>query len=143
MKEGTWGARLSATQLARHVGARAKEARKRAALTQEDVAERVGLATEVYARLERGGMLPSVRTLRKLCRALGMDSNAVLALSGGDTSPAPRRGPPPRREDSPAVRRLLRRARAMEEPLQRLLAQVAQHLSQQHPRRWEPERPRR
>ncbi|HEY0092769.1 MAG TPA: helix-turn-helix transcriptional regulator, partial [Archangium sp.] len=43
--------------LAATIGTAARAARVQANLTQEDVAERVGLATEVYGRLERGGML--------------------------------------------------------------------------------------
>ena len=56
-------------KLARHLGKTARAARLLAKLTQADVAERVGIATEVYGRLERGAMLPSAPTLRKLCSA--------------------------------------------------------------------------
>ena len=70
-------------KLAKHLGGVAREARTAARLTQADVAERIGIATEVYGRLERGGMLPSVPTLRKLCSVLRADANALLGLSSG------------------------------------------------------------
>ncbi|HEX8705831.1 MAG TPA: helix-turn-helix transcriptional regulator, partial [Myxococcaceae bacterium] len=40
--------------LASTLGAVARAARMRAGLTQEDVAERIGMASEVYGRMERG-----------------------------------------------------------------------------------------
>ncbi|MCG8419854.1 MAG: helix-turn-helix transcriptional regulator, partial [Proteobacteria bacterium] len=40
-----------------------REAKK---LTQADIAERIGLSAEFYARIERGIALPSIRTLAKL-----------------------------------------------------------------------------
>jgi DNA-binding XRE family transcriptional regulator len=52
-------------KLAKHLGKAARTARMRVKLSQADVAERVGISTEVYGRLERGGMLPSVPTLLK------------------------------------------------------------------------------
>ena len=53
-----------AKKLATRLGECARAARQRLNLTQEDVAERIGIATEVYGRLERGNMLPSVPTFR-------------------------------------------------------------------------------
>ena len=51
--------------LASILGAVARTARMRAGLTQEDVAERIGMASEVYGRMERGQMLPRVEKLLK------------------------------------------------------------------------------
>jgi transcriptional regulator with XRE-family HTH domain len=56
------------------IGATAREARKRAKLTQEDVAERLGVAPEVYGRMERGVIMPSVSRLKKLCEVLGVSA---------------------------------------------------------------------
>ncbi len=66
--------------LQRTLGQQARAARLRLGLTQEEVARRVGLAQSVYGRVERGGMMPSVPTLRKLCLALELSSDALLSL---------------------------------------------------------------
>ena len=45
------------------------EARARAGLTQEQVAQRMKTTQAVVARLEGGGSMPSTRTLEKFARA--------------------------------------------------------------------------
>ncbi|QRK05261.1 helix-turn-helix domain-containing protein [Archangium violaceum] len=98
--------------LARHLGRVAREARQKAGLTQAEAAERIGLATEVYGRLERGNMLPSLPTLLRLCRALAVDANPLLGFSASQ--------PPewltleaPAEDEPPAMRRLLRTVRQL------------------------------
>lgn len=78
--------RKTSASLAAHLGRIARQARTRDGLTQEDMAERMSLATEVYGRLERGNMLPSVPTLMRLCLVLRMEPNELL---GFDTHHAP------------------------------------------------------
>lgn len=46
------------------------EARKRAHLTQEDVAKRMGTTQSVVARLESGHPLPSLRSLKRYAQAV-------------------------------------------------------------------------
>ena len=67
-------------KLTEHMGGALRTARLEAELPQADVAERVGVATEVYGRMERGLLTPSVPSLRKLCVVLRLDANAVLGL---------------------------------------------------------------
>jgi transcriptional regulator with XRE-family HTH domain len=98
--------------LAHHLGKVAREARQKAGLTQEEAAERIGLATEVYGRLERGNMLPSLPTLLRLCRVLALDANPLLGFSSSQP-PAWLSLDAPSEEDSPAVRRLLRTVRRL------------------------------
>ena len=100
-------------RLTAHLASVVREARKRATLTQADVAERVGVVTEVFGRLERGHLLPSVPTLRKLCRVLRVDANVILGL---DTSKAPLwlEEPEPEPDDLPQLRRLVRTLRQMD-----------------------------
>lgn len=100
------------TPLSRHMGEVAREARKKAELTQEDVANRIGIAAEVYGRFERGDMLPSVPTLVRLCRVLRLDANVVLGFSSKQV-PAWVEQSLPEGEDPPAVRRLLRTVRQL------------------------------
>lgn len=66
-------------ELAKQIGKRAREARDALQLTQAEVAERVGIATEVYGRLERGKMMPSVGTLVHLVRVLGVTADQLLS----------------------------------------------------------------
>jgi ribosome-binding protein aMBF1 (putative translation factor) len=47
------------------------EARSRAGLTQEQVAQRMKTTRAIIARLEGGGSMPSTRTLEKYAKATG------------------------------------------------------------------------
>jgi transcriptional regulator with XRE-family HTH domain len=100
-------------KLMAHLAAVVREARKRAELTQADVAERVGVVTEVFGRLERGFLLPSVPTLRKLCRVLRLDANVVLGLDA-EKAPSWLKAPEPEADDPPELRRLVRTLRRMD-----------------------------
>lgn len=123
--------RLSKTfppkRLAMNIGEACRAARTEAGLTQEDVAEKVGIATEVYGRLERGNMTPSVPTLRKVCLVLNLSADAALAIDKEATLP-PR---PPSTESaggekaSPEHRRLMRRTRALPRRELRVLGVLA------------------
>lgn len=59
---------MSTTQesFGRHV----RSLRVERGLTQEQLAERSGLAADTIGRLEQGGFAPSLETLRKLCAGL-------------------------------------------------------------------------
>lgn len=112
--------------LAATIGTAARAARVQANLTQEDVAERVGLATEVYGRLERGGMLPSVPTLRRLCETLRIPADVLLGLQPAQenfwTKPE---APAPPVEEPGEIRRLVRTVKRLEPAEFRLLSLMA------------------
>ncbi|WNG37722.1 helix-turn-helix transcriptional regulator [Archangium violaceum] len=131
--------------LAATIGTAARAARVRANLTQEDVAERVGLATEVYGRLERGGMLPSVPTLKKLCETLNIPSDILLGLTPAQENFWTTREPPEPPVEEPAeIRRLLRTLRKLEPAEFRLLSVLAAgllRLRQMRPSRAPQKRP--
>ncbi|HEY8106711.1 MAG TPA: helix-turn-helix transcriptional regulator [Gemmatimonadales bacterium] len=110
-------------KLAETIGNVARAARQRAGLTQADVAERLDMASEVYGRLERGLMLPSVPTFRKLCTTLGLSSAKALDLGIQEPFRAP--VPPPGFGERPEVRRLLRRVQLLDRRKVRLLAMFA------------------
>jgi transcriptional regulator with XRE-family HTH domain len=56
-----------------------KEERRRAGLTQRELAERAGVGINTIVRIETGGITePRVSTLRKLAHALGMDTRDLL-----------------------------------------------------------------
>jgi transcriptional regulator with XRE-family HTH domain len=111
-------------ELARALGEAARAARARqAGLTQADVAERVGIATEVYGRIERGAMLPSVETLRKLCAVLRASADELLGLpltASRVSEPAEPYGEPPE------IRRLTRRLKRLNPKQLRLLSLLAE-----------------
>ena len=111
-------------KLALHLGAMAREARKNAGLTQEEAAERIGVATEVYGRLERGNMLPSLPTFTRLCRALAVDANQLLGFSTS-TPPAWLTLEIPGEDEPPVVRRLLRTVRRLKPRQLTALSNVA------------------
>ena len=98
-------------KLTEHLGGALRTARLEAELTQADVAERVGVATEVYGRMERGLLTPSVPSLRKLCLVLRLDANAVLGL--GSRGAAWLKEPASTSEEPPRLRRLLRTLRQL------------------------------
>lgn len=115
----------STGKLAANVGEIARHARVRSGLTQADVAERVGLATEVYGRLERGRMLPSVPSLRRLCIALRTPSDTFLGLNTGEVATWAAESTPPELEEVPELRRLMRTLRKLDASQLKLIGLVA------------------
>jgi transcriptional regulator with XRE-family HTH domain len=111
-------------KLAAIIGASVRAARQRLDLTQADVAERVGIATEVYGRLERGHMLPSVKTLRRLCLVLNCSSDVLLGVASVE-KPVAVAEDPVEYGERPEVRRVLRTLRRLEPAQLRLISQVA------------------
>lgn len=112
--------------LASILGAVARTARMRAGLTQEDVAERIGMASEVYGRMERGQMLPRVENLRRLCLVLNVPPHEFLGLEAmtGDAA-MPWDDSKPRGDDTADMRRLLRRMRKLSPAQVKLLSLIA------------------
>ena len=97
----------------------------RAGLTQAEVAERLGLSHEVYGRLERGLLLPSILTLRRLCLVLHLPADRLLGLASAHP-PLWTRSPPTER-DSPQVRRLIRSVRELSASRLRMLSLLVAH----------------
>ena len=60
------------TDTKKQIGARIKALRKQAGLTQEQLAERVGLDTRHLSRLEVGRHFPSLDSLEKIAAALNV-----------------------------------------------------------------------
>ncbi|WP_375769804.1 helix-turn-helix domain-containing protein [Archangium gephyra] len=112
-------------RLSKTLGSTAREARMRAGLTQEEVAERIDLSTEVYGRLERGLLLPSILTLRRLCLVLHLPADRLLGLASAHP-PLWTRSPPSER-DSPQVRRLIRSVRELSASRLRMLSLLIAH----------------
>jgi ribosome-binding protein aMBF1 (putative translation factor) len=62
------------------VGERIASARRRAALSQKELAEKIGAQAWAVSRYETGRMFPRVPLLRKLSRALDVSVDYLLAL---------------------------------------------------------------
>lgn len=63
------------------LGGRLRETRKQLGITIQELAARTELSLGTLSNIERGINSPSVRTLRTICRAMGIDG-AQLFLSG-------------------------------------------------------------
>jgi transcriptional regulator with XRE-family HTH domain len=113
--------------LKKYLGRAARAARLRLGLTQAQVAERAELAVAVYGRIERGGMMPSLPTVLRLCRVLELDANTLLGFSAPTPPPwfAPTRAAPER----PAVRQFLGTARRLGRQQLNALTTVAHAMS--------------
>jgi transcriptional regulator with XRE-family HTH domain len=72
-------------RLARRLGANIAIHRRARKWSQEDLAERLGVASETISRFERGATLPSLVTLQRVGQVLRVPITQLLA----DTSPAP------------------------------------------------------
>jgi len=69
--------------LRKNIGAGARKARDALGLTQAEVASQAGLSAQVYGRIERGHLTPSVGALVRIARALCTDPNSILGLNHG------------------------------------------------------------
>jgi transcriptional regulator with XRE-family HTH domain len=127
--------RRKSTSLAAHLGNVAREARRHSGLTQEDVAERMGLAAEVYGRLERGNMLPSLPTLMRLCLVLHVEPNELLGFDSHHSPPWLGAYASTETDEPPELRRLLRALRELGPRQLTTFISVAQLLLQSLPAR--------
>ena len=64
-----------------------RETRRRRALDQADLARRAGTTQTYVSRIERGAVSPSLKTLRRLFNAMGVDLQlGVAPLSPGNVA---------------------------------------------------------
>jgi transcriptional regulator with XRE-family HTH domain len=103
-------------ELAKMIGDAAREARLRAGLTQAQVASLVEITSMVYSRMERGKVMPSVPTLRRLCAVLHISADELLGLSGqGAAFELSKDSRRKQEQSSPGLRRLLTLVLRMDE----------------------------
>ena len=118
------------SRLAATIGAVAKQARTRAGLTQADVAAALGTHPEVYGRMERGAVMPSVPTLMRMCLTLGCGPDELMGFSPVEP---PQNSPgasmlPPGVNDTPEKRRLLRGLAHLQSPQVKTLSRLVAFL---------------
>src|SRR5690349_13696098 len=71
----------------RLLGANMRTAREGMGLTQEHVAELLGISTEVYGRMERGTIFPRMERFMDLCEKLSVPPDRLLGYASAE-SPA-------------------------------------------------------
>lgn len=112
--------------LNKRIGKAARKARVSLGMTQEDVAERIGVSVEFYSRIERGTASPSLRKLMALALLFGTSTDHLLGLTeeataldiGKQLLPAPP-------EDVPELKRFARRVRKTNHIIARAVSTVA------------------
>ena len=62
------------------IGQSIQEARKKAKLTQKELAEKVGIATITVQQYERGVRTPKIETLQKIAQALNIDVGVLYGV---------------------------------------------------------------
>lgn len=61
----------------KNLGSLIRSNRVKLALTQADIAEKIGVSTQHYSRIERGEYIPSLQTFLKLVDIFDMDINGL------------------------------------------------------------------
>ena len=75
-------------EFAMMLGSNLRRARQRQDLTQAQVAESIDMQVEVYGRIERGAMIPSLKMFVAICRTLRATPNQLLSSSHTRPDPA-------------------------------------------------------
>ncbi len=65
-----------------YIGDKLRETRKRALLTQQELAEKSGVGVTTIIRIENNQVEPHGRTIRKLAEALGVEPHELLKGDG-------------------------------------------------------------
>jgi transcriptional regulator with XRE-family HTH domain len=66
------------SNLSSNIGHQLSIARRGKSLTQAEVARHAGTTVNHYAKIERGEVVPSLKALEKIVKALGVKSSNVL-----------------------------------------------------------------
>jgi transcriptional regulator with XRE-family HTH domain len=71
-------------QVAERIGREVRRRRLAADLTVQALADRAGLSRRMLTQIEQGGANPSLSTVDKIARALGVDFAALIAAPGAE-----------------------------------------------------------
>lgn len=116
---------IDTTTLGTIVGTACKEVRRGRKLTQVDVAARIGISAEFYARIERGHALPALATFASMTLALDVSADQLLGRSDGTLMTAYKEP-----ADPPRVRRALHLVRQATPSALNLVIQLLSHLDE-------------
>lgn len=92
-------------ELQNFLGSQLKVFRNRRALSQIDLADRIGVSKETIGKIERGAAAPSFRTLDKICREFGISPRSLF----------PAEKPEQQKPASTALEKLISRASKLED----------------------------
>jgi transcriptional regulator with XRE-family HTH domain len=98
------------------LGARVREIRRGQQKTQGDVAERAGLSYKFIGEVERGMANPSIDTIEKLARGLGVSVSQLFDAPIGVRYPSHEREIPLVREITASLESLLARVKRASRP---------------------------
>lgn len=65
-------------KISSYIGHKLHSARRQSDVTQRELADKAGIDSNTYAKIERGDQTPSLETLEKIVKALGVKSSDVL-----------------------------------------------------------------
>lgn len=71
---------MSDPDVAEALGARMRELRVKAGLTQAAVSDRTGIHRPIIARLEGGAHVPRIDSILRYARAIGVQPSAILGV---------------------------------------------------------------
>jgi transcriptional regulator with XRE-family HTH domain len=77
--------------LKQQIGAAVRQARRRARLTQERLAEAIGKSAEAVSNIERGLALPTILTLMDIARVLDVPLSKLIGGLSLESAKAPKR----------------------------------------------------
>src|ERR1041384_4487491 len=110
-------------ELQRSLGDVARAGRGRLGLTQTHAATKAGTRSRGYGRSERGDIMPSVPSLRRISIVLGISSDALLGVSPYQVA-ATVDGAHPEWNLSPELRRILHQLRTWPSRRLKVLSKV-------------------
>lgn len=70
----------------RSIGDRLLAVRKKAGLTQAEVAEAAGISDRTYADIERGTVNMRIETILRICQVLHITPDEILTAADGDVT---------------------------------------------------------
>ena len=81
--------RVKASAIAKQLGQRVRELRKRVSFTQEELAERSSISVSFLSMIERANRVPHVETLAMLADALGVSLAEIFDGVGAERGSQP------------------------------------------------------
>ncbi|MCB9742236.1 MAG: helix-turn-helix transcriptional regulator [Alphaproteobacteria bacterium] len=108
---------MSSHSIAKRLGERLRALRLRQGLTQQDLADRVGVSPPEISKYERARRAPSLESLAALAEGLGLPLSEVVAFEGSENA-------------SPELQRILHRLHGQPPETVALVARLVEVVAQ-------------